>query len=109
MAVAKEKNFIKSAFFDQNKLPSISAFYGKTILIVDDNREMREHLSFVLQDFNLLEASNGEEALSLIENKIIDAIVTDYMMPVMDGKSFVNRLKKINSTIPIIMITARRF
>ena len=108
MAVAKEKNFIKSAFFDQeNKLPSISAFYGKTILIVDDNREMREHLSFVLQDFNLLEASNGEEALSLIENKIIDAIVTDYMMPVMDGKSFVNRLKKINSTIPIIMITAR--
>ncbi|PWL24568.1 response regulator [uncultured Roseivirga sp.] len=81
---------------------------AKSVLIVEDNIEMREYLKAVLEGYNILEASNGQEALSLMsEQTEIEAIVTDYMMPEMDGEEFVKKLKQAGVKIPIIMITAR--
>jgi signal transduction histidine kinase/DNA-binding response OmpR family regulator len=81
---------------------------AKSVLIVEDNIEMREYLKAVLEGYNILEASNGQEALSLMsEQTEIEAIVTDYMMAEMDGEEFVKKLKQAGVKIPIIMITAR--
>ena len=91
----------------KERVVKINPFCGKTILLVDDNAEMREYLSLVLHDFRLIEASNGREALEQLEKQTVDAIVTDYMMPVMDGRSLVHEVKKLERSIPIIMITAR--
>ncbi len=81
--------------------------FGQRILIVDDNKEMREYLISLLKEFHIFEAKNGEEALKIIESKNINVIVTDFMMPIMDGKELVTELKAIKNKIPIIMLTAR--
>ncbi len=78
-----------------------------TVLLVDDNAEMREYLSTVLVAYTILEAENGFEALKIIETNKIDALVTDYMMPKMDGFELIQEIKKKNYNFPIIVITAR--
>ncbi len=81
----------------------------QTILIVEDEIDIRELLVFNLQEegYNTLEAENGEIALSIIHNKNVDLILLDLMMPVMDGLSLCKALAKEGNTIPIVMLTAR--
>lgn len=84
--------------------------YGESapkFLIVEDNYDMRKYLVSILPDYNCLEASNGLEALEIIEQESIDFVITDYMMPKLDGHEFVEKLKVANSTIPVIMLTAK--
>ncbi|MGB1000360.1 MAG: response regulator, partial [Flavobacteriales bacterium] len=78
-----------------------------TVLLVEDNVEMREYLNSILTDYNLIEAGNGEEALELLKHHTVDALVTDYMMPKMDGYELIERLKEEQYTFPILVITAR--
>lgn len=78
-----------------------------TVLLVEDNVEMREYLSSILTDYNLIEAENGVEALEILKNNTIDALVTDYMMPKMDGYELIERVKEKQYTFPILVITAR--
>ena len=80
---------------------------SSTILLVEDNVEMREYLSSILTDYNLIEAENGVEALEILKNNTIDALVTDYMMPKMDGYELIERVKEKQYTFPILVITAR--
>lgn len=80
------------------------------ILIVEDNAELREFLGSILMDkFDVLEAENGKQALSLLQNDIPDIIITDVMMPEMNGIEFSKAVKNDirTSHIPIIMLTAR--
>lgn len=81
------------------------------ILIVDDEKDIRELLSFQLQQhgFATVAASNGEEALSKIEEKPPDLIILDLMMPKMDGAEVCRVLKRDEKTrrLPIIMLTAK--
>jgi CheY-like chemotaxis protein len=81
-----------------------------TILIVDDNDEVREWLrSRLAQDFDLLEARDGEEGLELVRTKEPDLVLLDVMMPGMDGYE-VCRMIRANDAlrnIPIVMLTAR--
>ena len=79
----------------------------KTVLIVDDHEQMRNYLASTLKEYNILEAEDGKEALKVIKNKKIDLLLTDYMMPIMDGKALVKEVKKMNLKIPIIVLTAR--
>lgn len=86
----------------ENKLP--------TALVVDDNPDMTEMLKFELEkDFFVMTAGDGNEALKVIESKKPDIIVTDLMMPGMDGIELCRRLKSISDTvgIPIIILTAK--
>lgn len=84
------------------KIKPIGAF-----LIVDDNDDMRQYLISILKDYNCIEATNGIEALEILKTKNIDFIITDYMMPNLNGYEFVVKLKEDNTRIPVIMLTAR--
>ena len=77
------------------------------ILVVDDHEQMRVYLKKVLHNYNVTEAENGKEALNILQNNNFDLILTDYMMPVMDGEAFVNQLKKQQNKTPVIVLTAR--
>ena len=82
------------------------------ILIVDDSRSMRKVIWKILRllGFELgecLEASNGQEALDIMEGKWIDLILADVNMPVMDGVEFIRflREKNICRDIPVVFLT----
>jgi len=81
-----------------------------SILIVDDNTDMRTYLRTLLADkFYVLEAADGQNGLRLARDMVPDLIVSDVMMPVMDGLQFCKKLKEdaITSHIPVILLTAR--
>lgn len=77
------------------------------ILIVEDERDIRNLISLHMrkEDYEVYEASDGREALNIFENKKIDLILLDIMMPNVDRISVIQKVRAI-STIPIICITA---
>lgn len=82
----------------------------KTMLVVEDNDEVRKFISSILiDDYNVLEFSNGEDALNFMEKEIPDLIISDIMMPGMDGLELCKTVKSNESTnhIPIILLTAK--
>ncbi len=87
--------------------PVINTLDKPTILIVDDHYQLRNYLKEVLKIYHILEAENGVEALKIIKNKKVDLLITDYMMPKMNGKTLVKHVKKVNVQIPVIILTAR--
>jgi DNA-binding response OmpR family regulator len=76
-------------------------------LVVEDNLEMRNYLKLILKDYNVIEAENGKEGLKKLESNLVDAIITDYMMPEMNGVEFVKNIKEKSIKAPIIVLTAR--
>ena len=81
-----------------------------TILIVDDNADMRTYLKTLLADkYYVVEAADGESGLKVAQETVPDLIVSDVMMPVMDGLSFCRKIKDnaMTSHIPVILLTAR--
>lgn len=83
---------------------------AKTILIVDDELKMRILIRDFLrrEGFETIECSNGEDALNLfLDNKNIDLIILDIMMPKMNGWEVCEKIRKYSNTIPILMLTAK--
>ena len=81
-----------------------------TILIVDDNADIRAYLRTILQDrYQVNEAADGQQGLALANEIVPDLIVSDVMMPVMNGLEFCHRVKEGTATshIPVILLTAR--
>ena len=80
------------------------------LLLAEDNAEVRAFIREQLEnDYWVIEASNGKEALRLSEKEIPDLIISDLMMPEMDGMEFCKklRLNEKTSHIPVIMLTAK--
>jgi len=80
------------------------------ILIVEDNADMRMYLERILSSqFKILSAKDGEEALRKATEQIPDLIISDIMMPVMDGLELLKMLRKNEYTnhIPVILLTAK--
>ena len=79
------------------------------ILVVEDDNELRGLFVRVLarSGYEALEASNGQQALDILENHFIDLIISDIMMPVMDGYELVRSLREADIQIPVLMITAK--
>lgn len=79
------------------------------ILIVEDDPDMREVLSAVFQKegFKSFVAKNGLDAFEIIDREYIDLIVTDIMMPGMDGYEFSSSVRQAGYDLPILMITAK--
>jgi len=83
----------------------------ETILIVEDNKDMRSYIRMLLVgDYRLFEAGDGKEALEIVQKHTIDLIVSDLMMPVMDGMELSRHIKEnlATSHIPFLMLTAVR-
>jgi PAS domain S-box-containing protein len=81
-----------------------------TILIVDDNADMRRHIQTLLdKEYNVVMAGNGQEALNKIREYKPNLIVSDVMMPVMDGIQLVKTVKDNAATVnlPILLLSAR--
>lgn len=81
-----------------------------TILVVDDNEDIRTYLRVLLSDhYYVIEASDGQNGLRLAKESVPDLIVSDVMMPVMDGLTFCSKIKEdeVTSHIPVILLTAR--
>lgn len=79
------------------------------ILVVEDDTELRKLFCTVLRDnsFIPIEAGNGEEALDILDKEYIDLIISDIMMPKMDGYEMTKQLRQAGIDIPILMITAK--
>lgn len=82
---------------------------SKTILIVDDSASLRQVVSIALRGagYDVLEASNGQDALGKLDGKKVNLIISDVNMPIMDGITFVKEVKKLANYkfTPIIMLT----
>ena len=80
-----------------------------SILLVEDDEKLSKLFYTVLskQGFNVHIASNGVEGFDILENNHIDLIISDIMMPQMNGYDFTENVRKINEEIPILMITAK--
>jgi signal transduction histidine kinase/ligand-binding sensor domain-containing protein/DNA-binding NarL/FixJ family response regulator len=90
--------------------PGTEVTSSNLILIVEDNADMRMYLERILSDqFKVLTAKDGEEALRKASEYIPDLIISDIMMPVMDGLELLRALRKNDHTnhIPIILLTAK--
>lgn len=103
------------AFFDhsqdQERDPHGHADISKrNILIVEDNSEMRHFLEFLLKaDFNVYTAPNGKDGFEKIRSLKPDLVITDVMMPIMNGYELTSKIKADEELkrIPVIMLTAK--
>src|SRR5690606_11681529 len=81
-----------------------------TIMIVEDNEELRAFLSKNLaKDHHILSASDGEGALLLLEENVVDLVVSDIVMPMMNGLELSKAIKQNEqfSHIPVVLLSAK--
>lgn len=78
-----------------------------TILLVDDEELLRAGMQEMLeiQGFYVITAPNGEQALSCLADTQVDLVITDLVMPKMDGVDFVQQLRKIRPDVPVIVVS----
>lgn len=79
------------------------------ILIVEDDKNLRKLITTYLRknNYNTYEAINGEEALNVLDTNYIDLIISDIMMPEMDGYELIKSLREAKYETPILIITAK--
>ncbi len=80
-----------------------------TILIVEDDREIREGVEIYLknQGYRVCQAANGREGLDVIGKETIHLAIVDIMMPVMDGVTMLLKLRDMGKEFPVIMLSAK--
>ncbi len=78
-----------------------------TILLVEDEELLRAGVQEVLeiQGYNVISAPDGEQALACLAAQTIDLIITDLVMPKMDGVDFVKQLRTIKPDLPVIVVS----
>lgn len=80
------------------------------LLLVDDNQDVRTILKDIFKEnYQIIEAADGEQALKIAKKEIPDCIISDVMMPKMDGFEFTKQIKtnELTSFIPVILLTAK--
>ena len=80
---------------------------AQNIMVVDDDRLNRELLSKVLRQegYQVLEACDGDIALKILQALPCDLVITDFLMPMLNGIEFVEQLRSLHPQIPIIFMT----
>ena len=79
------------------------------VLVVEDDKNLKKLMITYLKknNYTTFEASNGVQALDIIDKQYIDLVISDIMMPEMDGYELLNELRTSNYEIPIMLITAK--
>ncbi len=79
----------------------------KTVLVVDDQKDFRDILSFALKanGFYVLEAGSADEALQVFQKQQVDVLITDYLMPGKSGAELVRNLRTKKILTPVFFIT----
>lgn len=79
------------------------------ILVVEDDKNLRKLMTAVLlkNNYNVLTAEDGVKALEIMESTHVDLLISDIMMPNMDGYELTNLLREANYNLPILMVTAK--
>ncbi len=79
------------------------------ILVVEDDRDISKvyHDMFVRHGFNAFVAHDGNEALEMLDKRNVDLIVTDVMMPNLDGRTLTEDLRNANYFVPVLVVTAK--
>ncbi|HUJ21447.1 MAG TPA: response regulator [Bryobacteraceae bacterium] len=80
---------------------------GATLLLVDDNPHGLIARQTVLEElgYTIHTGSSGADALTLLEKKKVDLVITDFRMPNMDGVELINRIREAHGDIPIILLS----
>ncbi|MDO7173749.1 two-component regulator propeller domain-containing protein [Mariniflexile sp. AS56] len=109
---AKKEKFILNSALEPSEVDSSQANgnISSTLLIVEDSVELRKYLKSELKNhYKILVASNGKEGLEIAKKTIPDIILTDVIMPEMDGFEFCKQIKTDIKTshIPLLMLTAK--
>lgn len=80
----------------------------EVILVVDDEKEIRDLIEIYLRNegFQVIKASDGQEALSIVQQQNVHLIILDIMMPKMDGMNFCRKVRE-RQEMPIIMLSAK--
>ena len=80
----------------------------KTVLVVDDDPEMTSIIQKVLvrEEYEVLTAENGEEAMSVLQSHPAQVVIADWKMPVCDGMRLIERIRRQGPQTKVIMITA---
>lgn len=80
----------------------------KRILLVDDEENARTALAKILsrEEYEVISAGNGFEALELLKNSLVDLVITDINMPEMNGMFFLREINRLYPGINVIMVTA---
>lgn len=97
-------------FTTEEEATGLVPVHKPTILLVDDNEELRQYLYLELSDeYDILQASNGQEGLALALEHEVEIVVSDVMMPVMDGMELCRSLKDNVKTshLFVILLTAK--
>jgi len=100
----------QSSPLSEPPVTSLTAAERARILVVDDNADMRAYITGLLSRYwNVETATDGEAALALIKSRVPNLILSDVMMPGMDGFTFLRRLRATPATrsIPLILLSAR--
>ncbi len=83
---------------------------GKTVLIVDDNEGFRFALAELLRmeerGLTVQAVENGEQAAAVVRNAPVDLVITDLLMPVMDGSELLLWMSEYRPTVPVIVVSA---
>jgi signal transduction histidine kinase/ligand-binding sensor domain-containing protein/DNA-binding response OmpR family regulator len=99
--------------WEEEALPDLSFSQPQkdSVLIVEDHRDFRNYLKDCLSDsYHVLTASNGVQAWEIAQEQIPDLVISDWMMPLMDGKELCQKIKGDIKTshIPVILLTAKK-
>ncbi len=87
-----------------------SAPSGLTVLVIDDQAEMRSFIADTLSPkYTIIEAADGQEALDILASRMPDVIISDIIMPGMDGITFLRQVKENEKTkhLPVILLTSK--
>jgi CheY-like chemotaxis protein len=93
----------------QTPVPAVDEIGTRTVLIVDDDPDIRDLVQLTLEDlgYRVLTAPNGAAALELIDQSPVHLILLDMRMPVMDGWSFTQAYRQLHGPcVPIVVVTA---
>lgn len=79
------------------------------VLVVDDDEKLLKMLkrTLVFENLDVYTATNGREALEIVQQQSPDILIVDWMMPEMDGLELIQRLRDANNRMPIMMLTAK--